>query len=134
MISRKGQRGGRGGVGGPSKCDPGKGEARQTRPDDRLDPDAAADRRREWDADRRDLVCENAPNADPDWGAVCETAAEGVMDPAVLRERAAAKANFLRSLPATARRLGVAERVIEVACARHEEAARGAKAAVRGLP
>lgn len=75
--------------------------------------------------------CLKGRDADPDWGLVCEAAAADVMDPAELRTALAAKANFLRALPETARRLGVADRTIEMACARHEDAARGVEALAR---
>jgi hypothetical protein len=53
---------------------------------------------------------------------------EGALPPAELRARVTAKANFLRALPETARRLGVPDRAIEIACARCEDAARRVEA------
>jgi serine/threonine-protein kinase HipA len=76
--------------------------------------------------------CLNGRDAEPDWGLICDAAAEGVMDPAELRAVLAAKANFLHALPETARDLGVADRTIERACAQHEEAARAVEALARG--
>ena len=73
--------------------------------------------------------CLKGPDADPGWEMICEVAAAGVMDPIDLKARVAAKENLLRALPETARRLGVADRVIERACARHEDAARRVEAA-----
>lgn len=73
--------------------------------------------------------CLEGRDADPDWGLVCEAAAKGVMEPVDLRGEVAAKADLLRAIPEVARRLGVPDRAIEVACAGHEDAARRAQAA-----
>jgi len=69
--------------------------------------------------------CLRGGDADPDWRLLCDAAAEGVMAPAELRAVLVAKANFLRALPETARKLGVAADTVARACTRHEDAARG---------
>ena len=59
----------------------------------------------------------------PDWSIVCETAADGVMAPEKLQAILAGKEQFVRSLPAIARRHNVPEEVIEQALGRCDEIA-----------
>jgi serine/threonine-protein kinase HipA len=59
----------------------------------------------------------------PDWGVVCEVAADGVMAADDLRATLAAKAPLLDALPARAREIGVADVVIDRAMARCHEMA-----------
>lgn len=70
--------------------------------------------------------CMRAPGMsdfDPDWGLVCEVAAEGVMPVGELRERLAAKTENLRMLPEKARDLGIADEVVNRAMQRCTELA-----------
>lgn len=70
---------------------------------------------------------------DPDFGKIAEAASAGVMDPVDLRAAIAAKADQLRALPETARKLGLEDRVVELAFRRHADVARMAEA-VRRTP
>jgi serine/threonine-protein kinase HipA len=76
--------------------------------------------------------CLKGRDADPDWGLVCEAAAEGVMDAADLKAALATKHNFLRALPDTARRLGIADATIERAFTRLDDLVRALEAIGRG--
>ncbi len=55
---------------------------------------------------------------EPDWAAVCEVAAEGVMSAADLMAVLASKAEVLEKLPQLARELGIDEQVVQRAMSR----------------
>lgn len=61
----------------------------------------------------------NGPSRDltPDWAEVCRVAAEGVMVPEALMDVLAGRAEALRRMPERARKLGIADAVIERAMA-----------------
>jgi serine/threonine-protein kinase HipA len=81
----------------------------------KLDPSAIS-RATKW-------ACLGGRDAMPDWRAVCETAAKGVMEAGDLMAVLAGKADFLQHLPEIARRHGVPEEAIERACRFHAEMA-----------
>ncbi|MEQ8781017.1 MAG: HipA domain-containing protein [Roseibium album] len=60
-----------------------------------------------------DCMAKAGSDYDPDWAVVCETVADGVMDPEELKLTLSEKANFVRGLPALADELGVPEPVID---------------------
>lgn len=62
---------------------------------------------------------------DPDWGIVCDVAAEGVMRAEDLKASLVGRVDALRRMPENARALGVPERVIEHAMARCSDIADG---------
>jgi len=60
---------------------------------------------------------------DPDWSAVCDVAAEGVMEADELKDILASKADILRGLPGRAREFGLDQEIVQRAMGRCAEMA-----------